>query len=61
MTLHTIPAHGTEVVETAMQVPFAGSITVPNDAPYGGLVAKAVTFDPSSGFAFDTPLSAKPR
>jgi ELWxxDGT repeat protein len=62
ITSHTIPPHGTEVVDTnALPQTFTGSITVTNDAPYGGLVGKAVTFDPASGFAFDTPLTSRRR
>jgi ELWxxDGT repeat protein len=39
----------------------AGSITIEHDAPYGALVGKVVAIDPAAGFAFDTPLSYKPR
>jgi ELWxxDGT repeat protein len=59
--LNAVP-HGTTVLDVRTVVPqFAGSLTVGHDAPYGTLVGKVVTFDPETGFAFDTPLTAKPR
>jgi hypothetical protein len=39
----------------------AGSITVTHDGPYGGLVGKAVSLEPSTGFSFDSPMALKPR
>jgi hypothetical protein len=39
----------------------AGSITVTSDAPYGTLAGKVVSVDPANGFAFDTPMRARPR
>jgi hypothetical protein len=38
-----------------------GSITVVSDAPYGTLVGKAVALEPTTGFSFDSPLTARPR
>jgi hypothetical protein len=39
----------------------SGTLTISHDAGYGGLVGKAVALEPATGFAFDTPLIAKPR
>jgi uncharacterized repeat protein (TIGR01451 family) len=39
----------------------SGSITVTNDAPYGALAGKAVSVEPATGFAFDTPMRPRPR
>jgi hypothetical protein len=39
----------------------AGSITVTSDAPYGTLSGKVVSVEPATGFAFDTPMRARPR
>jgi len=38
-----------------------GSITIANDAPYAALAGKAVSLEPATGFAFDTPLLPRPR
>ena len=52
----------TLVLDT-MSVPglsgIAGSITVSSDGTYGALGGKAVALDPSSGFSFDAPLTAR--
>jgi hypothetical protein len=39
----------------------AGSVVVAHDAPYGVLAGKLVSLEPATGFAFDTPLTARPR
>ena len=39
----------------------AGSVTVTHDGGYGGLVGKAVSLEPSTGFSFDAPMSPRPR
>jgi hypothetical protein len=39
----------------------SGSVTVTHDAPYGGLVGKAVALEPATGFSFDPPMVSKPR
>jgi hypothetical protein len=39
----------------------SGSITVVNDARYGDLTGKSVAVEPATGFAFDTPMTFKPR
>jgi hypothetical protein len=38
----------------------SGSITVSNDGPYGALTGKSVAVEPSSGFAFDSPMVPRP-
>jgi ELWxxDGT repeat protein len=58
----SIDPRATAVVDTAAIYPgVTGSLTIPNDAPYGALAGKAVSFDPVSGFAFDTPLVYRKR
>jgi hypothetical protein len=32
-----------------------------HDGGYGGLVGKAVSLEPASGFSFDSPMSLRPR
>ena len=39
----------------------SGSVTVTHDGGYGGLVGKAVSLEPASGFSFDSPMSPRPR
>jgi hypothetical protein len=39
----------------------SGSIAIAHDGRYGDLVGKAVSVEPVSGFAFDTPLQVRPR
>jgi len=54
--------HASSVVDTSSLVPgAAGSITVSHDGPYGALAGKAVSFDHTTGFAFDTPMTTRPR
>jgi hypothetical protein len=36
-------------------------MTVTHDGPYGALVGKAVSLEPSTGFSFDSPMVYKPR
>jgi hypothetical protein len=57
-----LPPHGVLVLDTSAVAPAAsGSLTLAHDAPYGGLAGKAVAIEPSTGFAFDTPLDTRPR
>jgi Calx-beta domain len=57
-----LPPHGVLVLDTSTVAPGAsGSLTVAHDAPYGRLVGKSVAIEPSTGFAFDTPLEPRPR
>lgn len=63
---HSAPAplapRGVLVLDTSTVAPGAsGSLTVAHDAPYGVLGGKAVAVEPSTGFAFDTPLDPRPR
>jgi hypothetical protein len=54
--------HGVAVVNASAQPALSfqsGSITITHDAPYGALAGKAVALEPSTGFAFDTPLEHK--
>ncbi|MET0556545.1 MAG: Calx-beta domain-containing protein [Vicinamibacteria bacterium] len=54
--------HAVLVLDTADAVRGAsGSLTIAHDGPYGGLVGKAVALEPSTGFAFDTPLEPRRR
>jgi uncharacterized repeat protein (TIGR01451 family) len=39
----------------------SGSLTIAHDGGYGALVGKTVALDPSGGFAFDSPLTPRPR
>lgn len=39
----------------------SGSITLNHDGRYGALSGKAVSVEPATGFAFDTPLLSRPR
>jgi uncharacterized repeat protein (TIGR01451 family) len=57
-----LPARQTLVLNTATATSATGgTITVANDAPYGALAGKAVSVEPATGFAFDTPLLPRPR
>jgi hypothetical protein len=63
-TTLAVPAQGALTVPTSGIPGLAGqtgSITITHDAPYGGLVGKAVALEPTTGFSFDTPLRTKPR
>ena len=56
-------SHATLVLNTSglrALVGQAGSLTVTHDGGYGGLVGKAVSLEPASGFSFDSPMSSKP-
>jgi hypothetical protein len=60
----TLGGHGTLVLNTAGLPALAGqagSVTVTHDGGYGGLVGKAVSLEPASGFSFDSPMSPRPR
>jgi Calx-beta domain-containing protein len=54
----------TAVLNTAA-LPFlagrSGSVTIAHEAGYGGIAGKAVSLEPATGLAFDTPLVYKPR
>lgn len=57
----TVPARGGIAINTLAIYPVSGTLTVTHDGPYGGLVGKAVALEPATGFAFDTPLTPRPR
>ncbi len=58
------PPRGTVTVSTT-NVPglesASGSVTVSHDGGYGGLVGKAVSLQPGTGFSFDTPMVPRVR
>jgi len=57
-----LAARQTLVLNTTTATSAAGgSITIANDAPYAALAGKAVSVEPATGFAFDTPLQPRPR
>jgi hypothetical protein len=59
-----IPAHGLFALNAAALPTLAGqsgSVTVTHDGRYGDLAGKAVSLEPATGFAFDTPLLPRPR
>jgi ELWxxDGT repeat protein len=57
----TIPARGTAAINTLAIYASSGALTVTHDGPYGGLVGKAVSLEPATGFSFDTPLTSRAR
>jgi uncharacterized repeat protein (TIGR01451 family) len=59
-----LPARGSVALNTAALPGLAGqggSVTVMHDGPYGTLAGKGVALEPSTGFAFDSPLVPRPR
>jgi uncharacterized repeat protein (TIGR01451 family) len=60
----TLAPHGSASINTASLPGLGGqggSVTVIHDAPYGALTGKGVALEPATGFAFDSPLVARPR
>ena len=60
----TLPARQTLVLNTATVLGVAGqggTITISHDGRYGDLAGKTVALEPSTGFSFDSPMSARPR
>jgi hypothetical protein len=58
----TVSPHGLSVLNTSTVAPgVGGTLTVSNDAPYGGLVGKSVALEPATGFTFDAPLLPRSR
>jgi len=39
----------------------SGTITISHDGRYGDLAGKTVALEPSTGFSFDSPMTARPR
>jgi hypothetical protein len=61
-TVVSVPAHGLVTLQTANAVGGqSGSARVTHDCGYGGLAGKAVALEPSTGFTFDTAMSARPH
>jgi hypothetical protein len=57
----TADPHQLLVAPTASAAPNAsGSVRVTHGCGYGGLSGKAVSIEPATGFAFDTPLLPRP-
>jgi hypothetical protein len=57
-----VSGKGVFVLNTSTVMPgLSGSITISNDGSYSDLVGKAVSIEPATGFAFDTPMSPRPR
>jgi hypothetical protein len=60
----TLGANETLVLNTA-SVPGAagvgGALTISHDGRYGDLTGKTVALEPSTGFSFDSPMTARPR
>ena len=60
----TLPARQTLVLNTATVLGVAGqggTITISHDGRYGDLAGKTVALEPSTGFSFDSPMTARPR
>ena len=60
----SLPARQTLVLNTATVAGVAGqggTITISHDGRYGDLAGKTVALEPSTGFSFDSPMSARPR
>ena len=60
----SLPPKQTLVLNTA-NVPglagHGGSITISHDGRYGDLTGKTVALEPSTGYSFDSPMTARPR
>jgi hypothetical protein len=60
----SLPLGGNAVLNTAT-IPalqnVSGTAVLTHDAPYGTLAGKAVSLEPATGLAFDTPMQAVPR
>jgi hypothetical protein len=60
----TLAPKQTLVVNTSTIVGVAGqggTLTISHDGRYGDLAGKTVALEPSSGFSFDSPMTARPR
>jgi hypothetical protein len=59
-----LSAKQTLVLNTATVAGVAGqggTITISHDGRYGDLAGKTVALEPSTGFSFDSPMTARPR
>jgi len=60
----SLPARQGLVLNTATVPGVAGqggTITISHDGRYGDLAGKTVALEPSTGFSFDSPMTARPR
>ena len=60
----SLPAKQTLVLNTATVAGASGqggTITISHDGRYGDLAGKTVALEPSTGFSFDSPMTARPR
>jgi hypothetical protein len=58
----SVAPHALLVVPTAsVAAGQSGSVRIPHTCGHGGLSGKAVAVEPSTGFAFDTPLQSRPH
>jgi hypothetical protein len=60
----SLPSKQTLVLNTATVTGAAGlggTITLSHDGRYGDLTGKTVALEPSTGFSFDSPMTARPR
>lgn len=58
----TLQPRTVQVTATDEIVPgAAGSVRITHDCGYGGLSGKAISVEPSTGFAFDTEMASRPR
>ena len=58
----SLPAKQVLVLNTNTVAPgFTGAMTVTNDGRFGDLQGKSVALEPSTGFAFDTPMAYRPH
>jgi hypothetical protein len=60
--VHTLPARGLDVFPTPLLVANqSGSVRIVHTCGYGGLSGKAVSIEPATGLAFDTPMVHRPH
>ena len=57
----TLAARASAVQDSSIACAAGASATITHDAGYGGLIGKAVSVEPATGFSFDTPLTSRPR
>jgi len=59
-----VPVQGLQLINTptiAALIGQSGSLAITHSGGYGGLSGKAMSLEPATGFAFDTPLVSLPR
>jgi hypothetical protein len=58
----SLTAKQTQILNTATVVAAqGGTITLSHDGRYGDLTGKTVALEPSTGFSFDSPMTARAR